>query len=108
MVLAVSTPVKLLHEAVGHVITLELKSGELYRGHLMTTEDNMNCLMEGVKVTSRDGKLSQLDQVFLKGSQIRFFVVPDQLRHAPFFKAFENKRQVNRGGRGGARGGATR
>jgi small nuclear ribonucleoprotein D3 len=103
MVLAVSTPVKLLHEAVGHVITLELKSGELYRGHLMNTEDNMNCLMEGVKVTAKDGKLSQLEQVFLKGSQIRFFVVPDQLRHAPFFKAFENKRNVNRGGRGGAR-----
>ena len=103
MVLAVSTPVKLLHEAVGHVITLELKSGELYRGHLMNTEDNMNCLMEGVKVTSRDGKLSQLEQVFLKGNQIRFFVVPDQLRHAPFFKAFENKRSANRGGRGGAR-----
>lgn len=101
MVLAVSTPVKLLHEAVGHVITLELRSGELYRGHLMSTEDNMNCLMEGVKVTARDGKLSQLEQVFLKGSQIRFFVVPDQLRHAPFFKTFENKRNANRG-RGGA------
>ncbi len=27
-------PVKLLHEALGHVITVELKSGQLYRGKL--------------------------------------------------------------------------
>ena len=27
-------PVKLLHEALGHVITVELKTGQLYRGKL--------------------------------------------------------------------------
>ena len=105
MVLAVSIPVKLLHESVGHVVTLELKGGQLYRGHLMSVEDNMNCLMESVKVTARDGSLTQLDQVFLKGSQIRFFVIPDALRHAPFLKNLEMGGRGGRGGRGGARGG---
>jgi small nuclear ribonucleoprotein D3 len=27
-------PVKLLHESLGHVITVELKTGQLYRGKL--------------------------------------------------------------------------
>ena len=27
-------PVKLLHEALGHVITVELKTGQMYRGKL--------------------------------------------------------------------------
>jgi len=30
----VGIPVKLLHEAVGHVITVELKGGASYRGRL--------------------------------------------------------------------------
>lgn len=30
----VGIPVKLLHEAVGHVITVELKGGATYRGRL--------------------------------------------------------------------------
>ncbi|RVW67460.1 Small nuclear ribonucleoprotein SmD3b [Vitis vinifera] len=36
-------PVKLLHEAAGHVVTVELKSGELYRGSMIECEDNWNC-----------------------------------------------------------------
>jgi len=28
-------PVKLLHESLGHIITVELKTGEMYRGKLM-------------------------------------------------------------------------
>lgn len=27
-------PVKLLHEAVGHIITVETKTGQMYRGKL--------------------------------------------------------------------------
>ena len=27
-------PIKLLHESLGHVITVELKTGQLYRGEL--------------------------------------------------------------------------
>lgn len=30
----VGIPVKLLHEAVGHIITIELKGGASYRGRL--------------------------------------------------------------------------
>ena len=35
-------PVKVLHEAEGHVVTVETATGELYRGVLIEAEDNMN------------------------------------------------------------------
>ena len=81
-----SIPLKLLHESKGHVISLEMKSGELLRGHLMHFEDSMNCLLENVKITSKDGQLTTADQMFIKGSQIRWVVVPDALKHAPCLK----------------------
>eukprot|EP00434_Breviolum_minutum_P043890 symbB.v1.2.039143.t1/scaffold6369.1/size18677/3 len=58
----------------------------MYRGHLMNCEDNMNAMLEGVTVTGRDGKVTNLEQVYLRGSQIRYFILPDMLRHAPMFK----------------------
>lgn len=34
MTSTLGVPVKLLHEALGHIITVELKTGQLYRGKL--------------------------------------------------------------------------
>ena len=39
-------PIKLLHEGEGHVVTVELKNGETYRGMLTEAEDSMNCQMK--------------------------------------------------------------
>lgn len=33
--MSIGVPIKLLHEAQGHIITLELKTGQLYRGKLL-------------------------------------------------------------------------
>ena len=47
----VGVPIKLLHEAEGHVVTVELKTGEAYRGLLEESEDTMNCRMkEGMRI----------------------------------------------------------
>lgn len=58
-------PVKLLHEAMGHIVTLELKTGQIYRGKLLDAEDNMNCQLREITVTHRDGRVTQLDQVHI-------------------------------------------
>ena len=34
MASGLGVPVKLLHESLGHIITVELKTGQLYRGKL--------------------------------------------------------------------------
>lgn len=81
--------IQLLHEAVGHIITIELKSsGALYRGKLFDAEDNLNIQLKEITVTHRDGRVSQLDACYVRGSQISFFIVPDMLKNAPFFKTF--------------------
>ena len=36
--MTVGIPVKLLHEAVGHIVTIELKTSETYRGKLLDVE----------------------------------------------------------------------
>lgn len=51
----VGIPIILLHDAEGGTITVELKSGCIYRGILDEAQDNMNCTMKvfnGVQATS--------------------------------------------------------
>ncbi|KAG2214398.1 hypothetical protein INT47_000954 [Mucor saturninus] len=85
-IMTIGVPIKLLHEAQGHIISLELKTGQLYRGKLLEAEDNMNIQLRDITVTARDGRVSQLDQVYIRGSHVRFFIVPDMLKNAPMFK----------------------
>ena len=84
--MSIGVPIKLLHEAENHVVTVELKSGELYRGFLMDAEDTMNMRLDDVYITRRNGKQYRLDQVFIRGSQVRFVVMPDMLKHSPMFR----------------------
>ncbi|GAO45837.1 hypothetical protein G7K_0086-t1 [Saitoella complicata NRRL Y-17804] len=81
---SIGIPIKLLHESQGHVVTLELNNGQTYRGKLFEAEDNMNVQLKDITVTARDGRVSHLDQVYIRGSHVRFFIVPDMLRYAAF------------------------
>ncbi|EOQ99837.1 hypothetical protein E3P92_02032 [Wallemia ichthyophaga] len=101
-----SVPIKLIHETLGHVVTIELKSGQLYRGKLQEAEDNLNVSLQDITVTARDGRVSQLDQVYIRGSMIKFVVVPDMLQNAPMFKRIGPNAMKGRG-IGTARGRAT-
>ena len=87
----ISVPIKLLHEAESHVVTIEIKSGEMFRGYLMEAEDTMNVRLDDVKMTGRDGKVTHLDQLYLRGSQIKFIIVPDMLKNSPMFKKIKNQ-----------------
>ncbi len=97
MVYSVGIPIKLLHEAQGLIVTAELKTGQLYRGRLVEVEDCMNVQLRDVTVTARDGRTSTMEQCFLRGGHIRFIVLPDNLRHAPMFKAFTSKDKRGKG-----------
>ena len=52
-------------------MTIELKNGEIYRGHLDESEETMNCLVTDVVVTARDGRVTKLENVYIRGSQIK-------------------------------------
>ena len=56
----------------------------------------MNSQMASVTVTYRDGRVAQLEHIYIRGSKIRFMILPDMLKIAPMLK--------NMGGRGGGSG----
>lgn len=41
----------------------------------------MNVQLKDITVTARDGRVSHLDQVYIRGSHVKFFIVPDMLRY---------------------------
>ncbi|XP_058445469.1 small nuclear ribonucleoprotein Sm D3-like [Malaya genurostris] len=84
--MSIGVPIKVLHEAEGHIVTCETITGEVYRGKLIEAEDNMNCQMTQLAVTYRDGRTANLENVYIRGSKIRFLILPDMLKNAPMFK----------------------
>ncbi|XP_065173139.1 small nuclear ribonucleoprotein Sm D3 [Atheta coriaria] len=84
--MSIGVPIKVLHEAEGHIVTCETITGEVFRGKLIEAEDNMNCQMTSITVTYRDGRVAQLENVYIRGSKIRFLILPDMLKNAPMFK----------------------
>jgi small nuclear ribonucleoprotein D3 len=53
--------------------------------------------MNSVTVTARDGHVSQMEYVYLRGSKIRYFIIPDMLKNAPFFKKSKDSALPGRG-----------
>ncbi|KAG2819464.1 hypothetical protein PC110_g15775 [Phytophthora cactorum] len=122
----VGIPTILLHDGEGTIVSIEMKTGETYRGLLDETEDNMNCVMKDAVRTDINGNTSHVEQVYLRGSQILFIVFPDiyplqpdiaicivcTLKHAPMFKRVKmwkkHKGSVPTLGQGGVGGGAPR
>ncbi|RMZ54572.1 hypothetical protein APUTEX25_002147, partial [Auxenochlorella protothecoides] len=101
----VGIPVKLIHEAEGHIVSVELKTGEIFRGELHDAEDNWNVQLSNITATGRDGKVSHMEHIFIRGSQIRFIIIPDMLKNAPMFKRIDPKNKMKNvalgmGGRG--------
>lgn len=57
-----------------------------------------------VTMTARDGRVSKLEQVYLRGSHIKLVVLPDVLKNAPVFKPVQKMKKKDEeagGGRGG-------
>merc|ERR1712066_1171757 len=93
-------PIKILHEAEGHIITVETATGEIYRGKLSEAEDNMNIQMMNVTITHRSGNTEQLQKIYIRGSQVRFMILPDMLKNAPMLNQTKQQQQRRGLGRG--------
>ena len=60
--------------------------GQVYRGKLIEAEDNMNSQMASVTVTYRDGRVAQLENIYIRGSKIRFLILPGKLFELNYMK----------------------
>jgi len=67
-------------------VTAEMKNGEIYRGLLLSAEDTMNMTLSDVLRTARNGQITKLPSVYLRGSSIRFIALPELLKNAPVFQ----------------------
>lgn len=111
----VGVPIKLLYEAEGMKITVELKNGEIYRGLLLGAEDSMNVSLQDVLKTARNGQITKLPNVYLRGPSVRLIALPDLLKSAPVFQKVQKQKrkmeqdtqqQQKKGGRPSKQGGA--
>merc|ERR1712071_559060 len=111
--MSLGIPIKVLHEAEGHIITCESSTGEVYRGKLVEAEEHMNLQMSDVTATYRNGSVAQLSNIYLRGTQIKFMILPEMLKNAPMLKIAVKSASVQnsfwksgrgRGAVGGGRG----
>lgn len=90
----VGIPIVLLHDAEGAVITVETKRGELIRGLLFEAEDMMNLYLKKAVVHGpTPGSKRNVEQIYVRGTEIVFIVLPDMLRHAPMFNRIKHWRK---------------
>ncbi|KAL7470123.1 hypothetical protein ACHAXS_010348, partial [Conticribra weissflogii] len=90
----VGIPIVLLHDAEGAVVTVETKRGELIRGLLFEAEDMMNLyIKKAVVLGPKPGSKRIVEQVYVRGSEIVFIVLPEMLRHAPMFQRITHWRK---------------
>merc|ERR1719192_1590082 len=61
----------------------------MFRGQLDGAEDSMNIKVREVTHWDKNGETRKIFKVYIRGSKIRFIIVPDMLKHAPMFKRLD-------------------
>lgn len=84
----IGIPIVVLHDAEGAVVEVETKKGDLIRGTLFEAEDMMNLYIKNAVITAPNGVKRKSPQVYLRGAEILFIVLPDMLKHAPMFNRY--------------------
>ncbi|OBT85497.1 hypothetical protein VE02_07348 [Pseudogymnoascus sp. 03VT05] len=98
-------PLGLLTAAQGHPMLVELKNGETLNGHLVSCDTWMNLTLKEVVQTSPEGdKFFRLAEVYVKGNNIKFLRVPDEIVDLVKDQQQGQHGGGYRGGRGGSRG----
>jgi len=89
----VGIPIVVLHDAEGAVVEIETKKGELIRGLLFEAEDQMNLYIKNAIIRDINGVKRKSPQVYVRGTEIVFIVLPDMLKHAPMFNRIKHWRK---------------
>lgn len=89
----VGIPIVVLHDAEGAVVEIETKTGELIRGLLFEAEDQMNLYIKNAVIRDVNGVKRKSNQVYVRGTEILFIILPDMLKHAPMFNRIKHWRK---------------
>ncbi|KAI5842692.1 hypothetical protein BZA05DRAFT_191622 [Tricharina praecox] len=104
--------VRFLMKCQNETVTVELKNGTIVHGTILSVDVKMNTALRTVKMTIRNRDPIALDTINIRGSTIRYFILPDSLPldtllidDAPKPKNKARKEtDRGRGGRGGGGG----
>ncbi|KAJ4396783.1 Sm snRNP core protein Smd1 [Gnomoniopsis smithogilvyi] len=103
--------VRFLMKCANETVTIELKNGTIVHGTITSVSPQMNTSLKNVKMTPKGQDPVQLDAMNIRGSTIRYYILPDSLPldtllidDAPKPKNKARKEIADRGGRGGPRG----
>jgi small nuclear ribonucleoprotein D1 len=107
--------VRFLMKCANETVTIELKNGTIVHGTISSVTPQMNTALRAVKMTARGQDPISVDSMNIRGSTIRYFILPDALPldtllidDAPKPKN-KARKEADRGGRGargrGGRGG---
>jgi len=96
---------KLSHETV----TVELKTGATVQGTVSGVENTMNMHLKNVKFTSKGRQEKSLESMTIRGNNIRYVILPEQLALDNLLvddtpKQGRPKRKSSSGGRRSGRG----
>ncbi|KAL1642800.1 Sm snRNP core protein Smd1 [Diplodia intermedia] len=104
--------VRFLMKCQNETVTIELKNGTVVNGTIASVSPTMNTALRTVKMTPKNRETMTLDTINIRGSNIRYYILPDSLPldtllidDAPKPKNKARKEQADRGGRGRGRGG---
>jgi small nuclear ribonucleoprotein D1 len=61
-------------------VTIELKNGTIVVGSVYGVDIKMNTFLQNVKMTVKDRNPITLDQLTLRGSSIRYVILPETLQ----------------------------
>jgi len=90
------------------ISVMKMKNGEIYRGLLVNAEETMNMTLSDVVRTARNGQVSKLPNVYLRGSGVRFIALPDLLKNAPVFRKVASLKKKAEAERSAAKAGNKR
>ncbi|CAN8098638.1 unnamed protein product [Discula destructiva] len=103
--------VRFLMKCANETVTIELKNGTIVHGTITSVSPQMNTSLRNVKMTAKGQDPVQLDAMNIRGSTIRYYILPDSLPldtllidDAPKPKNKARKEVADRGARGGPRG----
>ncbi|CAG7920294.1 unnamed protein product [Penicillium olsonii] len=100
-------------KCANETVTVELKNGTILHGTITSVSPQMNTSLRTVKMTPKGRDPVSLDTINIRGSTIRYYILPDSLpldtllvddAPKPKNKARKETGDRGRGGRGGPRG----
>eukprot|EP00884_Botryococcus_braunii_P005267 jgi/Botrbrau1/14741/Bobra.0108s0084.1 len=104
--------VRFLMKLSGETVELELKNGTVVKGTITGVDMAMNTHLKNVKMVQKGKPAQQLEQLSLRGNNVRYFLLPDSLNldtllvdlDQPKTRPKRPERPAGAAGRGRARG----